>query len=85
MSIDGASIDDDPRRRFHLGEILHLQAGSRTGVLRTASGRDIAFALRDVRLLGVEGGFSALREGMQVGFDLGWTSHGVRVTTIKVF
>jgi hypothetical protein len=80
-----ASTDDDPRRWFYQGAIIRLQPGSRTGVVRTGNGRDIEFALRDVRLLGTDGGFGALREGMQVGFDLGWTSRGVRVTMIKVF
>ena len=36
-----------------------------------------------VRFLG-DGSFGALREGMQVGFDVGWTSRGVRVTTIRI-
>ena len=77
--------DDDPRRWFYQGAIVRLQSGSRTGVVRTGNGRDIEFAWRDIRLLGTDGGFDALREGMQVGFDLGRTSRGVRVTMIKVF
>lgn len=77
--------DEDPRRGFYQGAIVRLRPGSRTGVVRTGNGRDIEFALRDIRLLGTDGGFGALREGMQVGFDLGWTSRGVRVTMIKVF
>ncbi len=76
--------EDEGRRRFYQGVLVRLRPGSRTGVLRTASGRDVEFAARDTRFLGTEG-FTALREGMQVGFDLGWTSHGVRVTLIKVF
>jgi cold shock CspA family protein len=76
---------DDPRSRFYQGTILRLHAGSRTGVVRTGNGRDVMFTIADVRLLGTDGGFAALREGMQVGFDLGWTSRGVRVTTIRLF
>jgi hypothetical protein len=26
-----------------------------------------------------------LTEGMEVGFDVGWTSHGLRVTKIKIY
>jgi len=26
-----------------------------------------------------------LREGMSVGFDVGWTSRGLRVTVIRVY
>jgi hypothetical protein len=76
---------DDPRRWFYQGEIVRLHPGSRTGVVHTGNGRDIEFAWRDIRLLGTDGGFGALRDGIHVGFDLGWTSRGVRVTMIKVF
>ncbi|MBI3767220.1 MAG: hypothetical protein HY271_01865 [Deltaproteobacteria bacterium] len=76
---------DDPRSRFYQGTILRLYSGSRSGLVRTGSGRDVPFAMSDVRLLGTDRGFAALREGMQVGFDLGWTSRGRRVTTIRLF
>ncbi len=75
---------DDPRARYYQGTILRLYPGSRSGVVRSANGRDIPFALADVRLRGDEVSFASLREGMQVGFDVGWTSRGVRVTTIRV-
>jgi hypothetical protein len=26
-----------------------------------------------------------LREGQKIGYDLGWTGHGLRVTKIKVY
>jgi hypothetical protein len=77
--------ETDPRDRFHRGVLVRLRPGSRSGVVRTGNGRDVEFALRDIRLLGGPEGFAALREGMEVGFDLGWTSRGVRVTMLKVF
>jgi hypothetical protein len=64
---------------------MRLYPGSRTGVVRTSTGRDVPFAVDDVRILGTEAGFAALREGMPVGFDLGRTSRGLRVTVIRVF
>jgi len=76
---------EDPRDRFYRGVLVRLRPGSHTGVVRTGSGRDVEFALRDIRLLGSSDGFAGLREGMEVGFDLGWTSRGVRVTLLKVF
>ena len=76
---------DDPRTRFYRGVILRLHAGSRTGLVRTGTGREVPFAMTDLRLLGSEHGFGALREGMEIGFDLGWTSRGRRVTTIRLF
>ncbi len=88
---DRSSVDvvtdlpsDDPRRRYYQGIILRLYPGSRTGVVRTAHGRDVPFALADVWLRGDDVTFASLREGMRIGFDLGWTSRGVRVTTIRI-
>ena len=75
----------ETRDNFYQGTILRLNAGSRTGSVRTGNGRDIAFTTRDVRILGTTRGFAALREGMRVGFDLGWTSAGVRVTVLRVY
>jgi hypothetical protein len=76
--------DDDPRSRFYQGTIVRLFPGSRTGLVRSGSGREIPFAIADVRLLGTNDGFVALREGMRVGFDLGRTARGVRVTTLRI-
>jgi hypothetical protein len=76
--------DDDPRSRFYQGTIVRLFPGSRTGLVRSGSGREIPFAIADVRLLGTSEGFAVLREGMRVGFDVGRTSRGVRVTTLRV-
>jgi hypothetical protein len=84
--VNGAD-DQQPETtdRFYQGTILRLNAGSRSGTVRTGNGRDIPFTTRDVRILGTAKGFAALREGMRVGFDLGWTSGGVRVTTLRVY
>jgi hypothetical protein len=38
-----------------------------------------------VQIIGPIPRVDGLREGMQVGFDLGWTSHGLRVTVIRVY
>jgi cold shock CspA family protein len=54
-------------------------------VVRTGGGRDVAFALPHVQIVGTTRGFAALSEGMRVGFDLGRTSRGLRVTTIRVY
>jgi hypothetical protein len=86
---DGRSDDvvapaDDPRSRFYLGTILRLHSGSRSGVVRTGSGREIPFVIAGVRFLG-DASFGVLREGMEIGFDVGWTSRGMRVTTIRLF
>jgi hypothetical protein len=84
--LDAADPPDpsDPRERFYQGTILRLFPGSERGILHTGNGRDVPFAAADVRILGTSDGFAAIREGMRVGFDLGWTSRGMRVTVIRV-
>jgi hypothetical protein len=82
---NGGLAGDDPRRLFYQGTIVRLRTGSRTGVVRTGNGRDVPFSFADVRLIGSDAGFGALHEGMRVGFDLGWTSRGVRVTILRPF
>jgi len=73
-----------PRERFYQGTILRLYPGTERGILHTGNGRDVPFVAADVRILGTNRGFAAIREGMRVGFDLGWTSRGLRVTVIRV-
>lgn len=71
--------------RYYQGTIVRVHPGSRTGWLRTDNGRDLPFAAPDVMLLGTSEGFPALRAGLRVGFDLGRTSRGLCVTTIRVY
>ena len=52
------------------------------GVVRSATGREISFAAAHVVLTGSIRRFEDLREGMPVGFDVGWTSRGLRVTVL---
>lgn len=71
--------------RYYQGTILRVHPGSRTGWLRTAKGRELPFAANNLQLVGASQGFSALRAGLRVGFDLGRTSRGLCVTTIRVY
>ena len=72
----------DPRERFYRGTILRINQGRGTGLLRTSNGREVRF---ERSLLEILDGyrFGDLNEGLQVGFDVGWTSRGLRVTQIK--
>ena len=70
---------------FYRGRIVRYAQGSQSGVLRTASGREVPFELEHVIVLGalvVGPGRYALSAGQEVGFDLGWTSRGLRVTKL---
>lgn len=68
---------------FYHGIITRLSRGNERGVVRSANGREIPFILSYVVLLGASA--ADLYEGMRVGFDLSWTSRGLRVTKIKVY
>jgi hypothetical protein len=70
--------------RFYLGNIRKLFLGSQSGIVRSQSGREIAFVWLHVEKLGRVRDFEDLREGMLVGFDVGWTSRGLRVTVMQV-
>ncbi len=67
---------------YYEGKILRLLHGSETGVVRSATGREIVFEFRHVVMRGILRRFAELSEGMRVGFDVGWTSSGLRVTVI---
>jgi cold shock CspA family protein len=71
--------------RYYQGTILRLHPGSETGWLRSDKGREIPFAIRDVHMIGTTRGFSALRGGLRVGFDLGRGSRGLCATAIRVY
>ena len=79
---DGVSLDT---HRYYRGTIVRVHPGSRTGWLRSDNGRDVPFAATDLLLLGTSEGFPVLRAGLRVGFDLGRTSRGLCVTTIRVY
>ena len=51
--------------------------------MRTGSGREVRFTAPFVEILDGRR-IEYLVEGMEVGFDVGWTSHGLRVTKIKI-
>ena len=69
--------------KFYRGIIEKLFQRTQMGVVRSASGREIAFAFAHVVMVGGIRRFEELREGMAVGFDVGWTSKGLRVTVIR--
>ena len=76
----------DGRDRYYRGTITRVYYGSETGTLKsTASGREYRFKFPFVEILGPIPRIDGLREGMSVGFDVGWTSKGLRVTRIRVY
>jgi hypothetical protein len=73
---------------FYTGLVVLLDAIRGRGVIRSHSGREIRFEFPFVSVVGAPiggraPGIELLHEGDSVGFDVGWTSHGLRVTTIR--
>jgi hypothetical protein len=80
---DGAGASPPPEDKFYRGTIERLFRGSRSGVVRSGNGREIPFTFLHVVMVGAVRRFEDLREGMPVGFDVGWTAKGLRVTVIR--
>src|SRR5215472_12211126 len=73
---------------FYPGVIVFLDRVRGRGVIRSHSGREIRFEFPFVNVTGAAlggraPGIDLLHQGDRVGFDVGWTSKGLRVTTIK--
>jgi hypothetical protein len=74
------------RPLHYLGWVARFSPGRGVGAIRSESGREVVFDLRFVRLAGGGPGERArdrLHEGDRIGFDVGWTSRGLRVTWIR--
>jgi hypothetical protein len=72
--------------RYYAGTIARVYYGSESGTLvSTESGREYHFKYPFVQIIGPIPRVDGLREGMSVGFDVGWTSRGLRVTVIRVW
>ena len=70
--------------KFYRGTILKISRGAQRGTIRSASGRNIPFIFTHVTMLGPQRSFEALHEGQEVGFDVSWTSKGLRVSVIRI-
>ncbi len=77
---------EQPRDHFYHGVISKIYWSNETGVIRSDSGRDIPFVFAFVTLIGApRQDINFLRPGMRVGFDVGWTSKGLRASVIKIY
>ena len=78
--------DAGARGAYYRGVISRVFYGSESGTLTSeATGRTYHFRTPSVRIIGPIPRVDGLREGMRVGFDVGWTSRGLRVSVIRVF
>jgi hypothetical protein len=70
---------------YHQGMITKLFPSNNTGVVRTESGRELTFSYDLVILCGETESPLELKVGDLVGYDLGWTSNGLRITKIRTY
>jgi cold shock CspA family protein len=71
---------------FYHGVVSKIFWSSESGVIRSESGKEFSFAFPFVKLIGVpRQDIRFLREGMHVGFDVGRTPKGLRVSIIKIY
>ncbi|MFZ1888644.1 MAG: hypothetical protein WAU33_11475 [Candidatus Binataceae bacterium] len=73
---------------FYQGMILRLDRARGRGIVRSHSGREVEFEFPYVQVIGAGlggrmPGIELLNEGDVIGFDVGWTSKGLRVTTLR--
>ena len=73
------------RDQYHHGVVTKLFPSNNTGIVRTESGRELTFSYELVILCGEAKTPADLKEGETVGYDLGWTSSGLRITKIKTY
>jgi hypothetical protein len=85
MSDIGTSDPPAPQDLFHRGVITKLFPSNNTGFVRIESGREVPFSFEFVLLFGSAKTAQDLREGEAVGYDLGWTPSGLRITKIKTY
>jgi len=92
MLLDWEVMDEFDSDRFpgnfYPGMIMRLNRTRGRGVVRSHSGKEIRFEFPFVTVVGAriggrKPGIELLNEGDSVGFDVGWTSRGLRVTIIR--
>lgn len=71
--------------QFYGGVIAEVNWGRGTGVVRSGNGRDIPFEFPLVVVIGERRRIEHLHPGMRVGFDVSWTSKGLRITHLKIY
>jgi hypothetical protein len=69
---------------YHQGVVTKLFPSNNTGVVRTESGRELTFSYDLVIMCGGKAPLD-LTVGELIGYDLGWTSAGLRITKIKTY
>ncbi len=88
VSLVEAYDEDNFPENFYRGVIVRLERGRGRGLIRSRRGREVFFQFPFVSVVGAPRrgpmpGIELLHVGDEVGFDVGWTSRGLRATRIK--
>jgi cold shock CspA family protein len=83
---DDASAPDaiDSPNKYYRGTVHKLSRSAQRGTIRSANGRNIPFMFMHVTMVGPHQRFEDLREGQEVGYDVSWTSKGLRISVIRI-
>jgi len=77
----------DPDRiegKYYRGRIVRFNPRTGYGFVATPSGSHVFFYLDQVRLEGEKASKREVQAGRLVGFDVGWTSRGLRISKLKL-
>lgn len=90
LPLPGAEIDLAPQvvdenDLFPKGFVTSYYPQQGLGLVKNDRGEEISFSLAEVDLIGPKGHRKFLSEGCRVGYDISCTSHGPRVSKIKVY
>jgi cold shock CspA family protein len=80
-------IQQDPAKiegKYYRGRIAKFNPKTGYGFVETGEGSHIFFYADQIRLEGPQSRKSDIRPGKVVGFDVGWTDRGIRVSKMKI-
>ncbi|HSA60086.1 MAG TPA: hypothetical protein VLJ37_10425 [bacterium] len=75
----------DQGDKFRKGRIIKYFPQAGYGFVRDDMGHEVYFHLDEVRFVGKRNDRRYVSEGAPVGFDVGRTSRGLRVTRLKLY
>ena len=70
---------------FAKGEVVSFHPRQGLGYIRSAGGELVPFQLAEIDLVGPKGMRQYVEVGCRVGFDASVTSHGHKVTRLKIY
>ena len=76
---------EHPPDNFRHGRIAKFFPQGSYGFVRDEKGKEVYFHLDEIRVVGEKRDRALFREGTEVGFDIGLTSRGLRVTRLKIY